>query len=185
MGICDATGKFRGPLHRLRGYSRVELTDLGQSQTVSRESGQEVVCDAGPFHNGHPAPDIGIDQQDWYIEASVLGGRHGAVDIYIPKCRLCIMIDGQLHFQLLRSNTSVFTSAALKQQSRDAKFNINALDQNFSVLRLHHADHGIFRQIIFRHVVHFLRSGPQSRIAFSKSFPLESRTIYRERLLEL
>lgn len=129
--------------------------------------------------------DLGIGQQDWFIEASMLGGNFGAIDIYFPRFKLCIMIDGQLHFDRQRSNASAFTSAAVKQQARDARFNAEALSHGFSILRLHHADHGIFRQIIFKHILHFVKSTTQNRIAFSKSFPQEFRALYRDRLLDI
>jgi Protein of unknown function (DUF559) len=67
-------------------------------------------------------PDTG-----YVVEARVVTGWRGAVDVYVPALRLVVQIDGQHH-------------QSTEQQDTDIKFIQVAHQQRFNVLRLWHAD---------------------------------------------
>ena len=57
---------------------------------------------------------------EWVIEAKVLGENFGAVDIYIPKYCLLIMVDGEGHID------KMYNLPSLAQEERDDRFNAEA-----------------------------------------------------------
>jgi hypothetical protein len=67
-------------------------------------------------------PDTG-----YVVEARVVTGWRGAVDVYVPALRLVVQIDGQHH-------------QSTEQQDTDIKIIQVAHQQSFHVLRLWHAD---------------------------------------------
>ena len=76
------------------------------------------------------------------VEVSVLGGRFGKADIWLPCCPLgcnkldlVIQVDGEGHTHQAMPGRSL-----VEQQLRDERFNDECWQQGLSLLRLHHAD---------------------------------------------
>ena len=93
---------------------------------------------------------------EWIIEAKVLRENFGAVDIWIPKYCLLIMVDGEGHFN------KMYNLPSLAQEQRDDRFHAEACRLGFHVLRLHHVDQFDFKSVVPR-TVQWIKSGHLSR----------------------
>lgn len=71
---------------------------------------------------------------DWIYGARPLLGNVSSADAWFPALRLFIMIDGETHFE--DAHGKPYT----QQEDRDDDFNYEAIDKDFSVLRLHYED---------------------------------------------
>ena len=103
-------------------------------------------------------PDLGVTDHDWHTDVVILGSKFSSVDIYVPKYRLCVMIDGEQHF------------SSKKQLAVDVRFNDAAFESGYRVLRLHYEDSGIFRQIIFKTVLACKKGARRCEVEYSDSF---------------
>jgi hypothetical protein len=63
----------------------------------------------------------------WIVEAKVLKGRFGAVDIVLPAVNLLVQVDGHQH-------------KLPKQMEKDAAFDAESIKQKHVLLRLWHED---------------------------------------------
>lgn len=130
-------------------------------------------------------PDLTLQPHEWHTDAHVLPTtykvNHSSVDVYVPKHKLCIMVDGEHHFpNKRRRNVSKQVKA---QQEIDHEFNRVALAEGFSVLRLHYGQLYCFEPPIFHVLLACKRGACRNKIEFSKSFDNEYRNRYSDHLL--
>lgn len=105
-----------------------------------------------------------LKDDEWLVDIRVLKGAYSSADVWIPKLRLMLMIDGEGHFgDMHADNVQV-------QQARDDRFNVEALKQGHRVLRLHYLDVGLFREVI-QAIVNLCIVFPTSNfVEFSKHY---------------
>ena len=75
-----------------------------------------------------------LSDSDWIVDARVIVGQVGSVDIWILELNLLFMIDGETHF------SDAYERLHQKQVEADDAFNDSATAQGFCVMRLHHKD---------------------------------------------
>ena len=97
------------------------------------------------------------------VDHRLLGMSGSSVDMYVPRFKLCIMIDGEAHFRDSRDMT------AEDQGSIDDRFNRDAVQKGYRVLRLHHEDAALYK-IIIRIAVQRCMSGVYGSLDFSKAY---------------
>ena len=138
----------------------------------------------------HALPDdLRLADTEWHTDVHLLpiayGVNHSSVDIYVPRHRLCIMVDGQHHFPAAkkpRRETSV-SKARRKQQVIDHAFNELALSEGYSVLRLHYNQQTRFKDAVFSMLLACKQGRARNKIEFTKSFSIEYRLKYEKYLL--
>lgn len=80
--------------------------------------------------------ELDLQDDEWVTDAKPLydGSSTGSVDIYVPKLKLVVLIDGDSHFR------NKYNIDKCKQRQIDERFNMAAIKQ-FHVIRLHHEDY--------------------------------------------
>lgn len=112
---------------------------------------------------------VGADT-GYVVEARVVTGWRGAVDVYVPALRLVVQVDGEHH-------------QSTEQQDTDIKFIQIARQQRFHVLRLWHADLYTMPQDILGMVQNCMqhtctRSVSPSLVKCTRSHPLCTHQVY-------
>lgn len=118
-------------------------------------------------------PDLSLDVCDWHTDVHVLPTAYkvaySSVDVYVPKHRLCIMVDGEHHFRKHKRGNKKLTAESVAQQRIDHDFDVKALELGYRVLRLHYLDVKMFSTILFYNM-RACRDGTTKWIDFSKHF---------------
>lgn len=78
--------------------------------------------------------DSQFGSRNWIYGSRVLLGNFSSADVWFPKLKLFVMIDGQQHFE------DSHGQSIAHQEETDDDFNYEALDRGFCVLRLHYKD---------------------------------------------
>lgn len=118
----------------------------------------------------------------WHTDCHVFDGKHGrvsSVDIYVPDCKLCIMVDGEQHFTKPRvRKPDSHTKKKVKrvedrspQLEVDKRFNLRALQEGMSVLRMHFEDAPAFANIVPKYLLKArITDELKGKIVFTNAF---------------
>lgn len=103
---------------------------------------------------------------DWIYGARPLLGNVSSADAWFPALKLFIMIDGETHFEDAHGKPHT------DQEDRDDDFNYEAIDRDFSVLRLHFQDvsSGQISELIRKVVSECHKSRRRPFLEFSPAF---------------
>ena len=85
---------------------------------------------------------------EWVPDACCVKSSKSSADVWVPELKLIIMVDGEFHFM------DHFKTTAEMQKDIDHRFNTAAVQQDMTVLRLHHKDVHAWPDYIARVISH-------------------------------
>lgn len=166
--LCQRHTALIAPKSLLHNFTKLQSTSLDCKPCQVYNSARNAVTPSQYEITAYHAvsclpPEYGVAEEDMLVDHRLLGMSGSSVDIYVPRFRLCIMIDGEAHFRDSRD------TLAEDQGSIDDRFNRDAVQKGYRVLRLHHEDAALYK-VIIRIAVQRCLSGVYGSLDFSKAY---------------